>query len=270
MLSWREFQKPGNHPDFRKNALGAERPFSELWESSGVFSEQLSELEIPFSEYDLIFPLIPLQARFTLPPLLPSSVFLRIGVVPAHKRVSSKKPLTPVSKRVPGVHGKRGLERGWQKRLAKGWQKVGKGLTKGWHRVGEGLAKGRRVSLHPPNLGNSRNARLEERVCDRRWLLNAYYRQIFPPILAFWRPLACSVWGMKGGVVVGLGASSWEGRGWWVEGAEGDWRPDLANKSVDNNPLVFTYKKYPPKHNTAFFGHVHRGTARGAPGAREK
>ena len=53
----------------------------------------------------------------------------------------SKKPLTSVSKRVPGVHGKRGLERGWQKRLAKGWRKVGEGLAKGWQRAGEGLAK---------------------------------------------------------------------------------------------------------------------------------
>ena len=53
-----------------------------------------------------------------------------------------KKPLTRVSKRVPGAHGKRGLERGWQKRLAKGWRKVDEGLAKGWHRVGEGLAKG--------------------------------------------------------------------------------------------------------------------------------
>ena len=42
---------------------------------------------------------------------------------------SSKKPLTRVSKRVPGAHGKRGLERGWQKRLAKGWRKVGEGLA---------------------------------------------------------------------------------------------------------------------------------------------
>ena len=50
----------------------------------------------------------------------------------------TKKPLTCVSKRVPGVHRKRGLERGWQRRLAKGWQKVGEGLAKGWHRVGEG------------------------------------------------------------------------------------------------------------------------------------
>ena len=48
-------QKPGDHPDFRKNALGAERPLSELSESSGVFSEQLSELEIPFSEYEIPF-----------------------------------------------------------------------------------------------------------------------------------------------------------------------------------------------------------------------
>ena len=48
-------QKPWNHANFRKNALGAERPFSELWESSGVFSEQLSEFEIPFSEYEIAF-----------------------------------------------------------------------------------------------------------------------------------------------------------------------------------------------------------------------
>ena len=36
-------QKPGDHPNFRKNALGVKSPFSELWERSGVFSEQLSE-----------------------------------------------------------------------------------------------------------------------------------------------------------------------------------------------------------------------------------
>ena len=49
------FQKPGDHPNFRKNALGVKRPLSELSESSGVFSEQLSELEIPFSEYEIPF-----------------------------------------------------------------------------------------------------------------------------------------------------------------------------------------------------------------------
>ena len=48
-------QKPGDHPNFRKNALGVKRPFSELSESSGVFSEQLSEFEIPFSEYEISF-----------------------------------------------------------------------------------------------------------------------------------------------------------------------------------------------------------------------
>ena len=53
---------------------------------------------------------------------------------------STKKPLTRVSKRVPGAQGKRGLERGLQKRLAEGGRKVGKGLAKGWQRVGEGLA----------------------------------------------------------------------------------------------------------------------------------
>ena len=62
------------------------------------------------------------------------------------------KPLTRVSKPAPGVHAKRGLERGWQKRLAKGWRKVGEGLAKGpakgWRRVG----KGWRVSLRPATL----------------------------------------------------------------------------------------------------------------------
>ena len=37
------YQKPGDHPNFRRNALGVKRPFSELWESSRLFSEQLSE-----------------------------------------------------------------------------------------------------------------------------------------------------------------------------------------------------------------------------------
>ena len=62
--------------------------------------------------------------------------------------VCTKKPLTRVSKPVPGVHGKRGLERGWQKRLAKGWRKVGEGWA-GWRRVGEGLAD----FLAPSNFG---------------------------------------------------------------------------------------------------------------------
>ena len=46
-------QKPGNHPNFRKNALGVKRPFSEVSESSGVFSEQPLEYEIPFLEWHL-------------------------------------------------------------------------------------------------------------------------------------------------------------------------------------------------------------------------
>ena len=71
--------------------------------------------------------------------------------------IKAKKPLTRVSKRVPGAHGKRGLERGWQKRLAKDWRKVGEGLAK----VGTGLAKDqRRVSGFPCSLQfrNSRGA----------------------------------------------------------------------------------------------------------------
>ena len=77
----------------------------------------------------------------------------------------TKKPLTRVSEPVPGVYGKRGLERGWQKRLAKCWRRVGERLAKGWHRVGEeGLAKGwQRVGGFPCTLQlcNSRDACLE-------------------------------------------------------------------------------------------------------------
>ena len=86
----------------------------------------------------------------------------------------SEKPLTRVSKRVPGAHGERGLERGWQKRLAKGWRKVGERLAKGWRRVGTGLAKGwRRVGGFPCTLQfrNSRGARLETWVCDSMEIL---------------------------------------------------------------------------------------------------
>ena len=41
-MTWekRPFQKPGDNPNFRNNALGVKRPFSELWESPGVFSQQ--------------------------------------------------------------------------------------------------------------------------------------------------------------------------------------------------------------------------------------
>ena len=79
-------------------------------------------------------------------------------------REYSKKPLTRVSKRVPGVHGKR-LERVGRK----GWQRVGERLAKGWQRVGEGLAKiWQRVGGFPCTLQfcNSRGARLEDWVCD--------------------------------------------------------------------------------------------------------
>ena len=81
------------------------------------------------------------------------------------RTLQTKKPLTRVSKRVPGAQGgpqKEGLGEG----LA---EKVGKGLTKGWRRVGGGLAKGwQRVSGFPCTLQfrNCRGARLETLVCD--------------------------------------------------------------------------------------------------------
>ena len=64
----------------------------------------------------------------------------------------TKMPLTRVSKPVPGVDGKEGAWRGdWQKRLAKGWRKVGEGLA---------------GFLAPSNFGNSRGTRLEDLVCE--------------------------------------------------------------------------------------------------------
>ena len=65
------------------------------------------------------------------------------------KRRPTKKPLTRVSKPVPGAHGKRGLEGGWRGVGRKGWRRVGKGLAQGWRRVGEGLAD----LLAPSNVG---------------------------------------------------------------------------------------------------------------------
>ena len=105
------FQKPGDHPNFRKTALRVKRPFSELSESSGVFSEQLSEFEIPFSEYEIPFsewhpttwairtPQFSEQLPERFPELMGShmeafhlpqhsrSVLSRIGVVPARQNV---------------------------------------------------------------------------------------------------------------------------------------------------------------------------------------
>ena len=45
-------------------------------------------------------------------------------------------------------------------------EKVGEGLAKSWHRVGEGLVKGFGGFPCTLQVCNSRNARLEERVCD--------------------------------------------------------------------------------------------------------
>ena len=99
----------GTTPISGKNALGAKRPFSELSESSGVFSEQLSEFEIPFSEYEIPFSewhpttwairkrqfseqlserfpeLVGARMKDFHLPFHSRSVFSRIGVVPVPK-----------------------------------------------------------------------------------------------------------------------------------------------------------------------------------------
>ena len=55
--------------------------------------------------------------------------------------------VTGVSKRVFGAHGKRSVERGWQKRLANGWRKVDEGLVQGWRSVGEGFLAPSQLSI---------------------------------------------------------------------------------------------------------------------------
>ena len=108
------------------------------------------------------------------------------NIVPLMAVWNPKKPWTRVSKRVPGVHGKRGLERGWQKRLAEGWRKVGERLAKGWRRVGE----------FPCTLQycNLRSALLEKGVCDSMgippvhgWKRDdwQFFRALFPSINNF-------------------------------------------------------------------------------------
>ena len=74
-----------------------------------------------------------------------SSTITAGGRFDVDRTLIAKKPLPRVSKPVPGVHGQRGLERGWLKRLAKGWRRVG----------------GCPCTLQ---FRNSRGARLE--VCD--------------------------------------------------------------------------------------------------------
>ena len=89
-----------------------------------------------------------------------------------------QEPLTSVSKRVSGVHGKRGLERGWQKRvgkgLAKGWRGLGKGLAKGWRRVGKGLAD----FLAPSDFG------IPEAPFQRHWFVTPWVGATLPEINA--------------------------------------------------------------------------------------
>ena len=100
----------GTTPISGKTLSEPKRPFSELWESSGVFSEQLSEFKIPFSEYEIPFsewhpttwairkPQFSEQLPERFPELMgthkkkificPSilgAFFLRIGVVPARQ-----------------------------------------------------------------------------------------------------------------------------------------------------------------------------------------
>ena len=49
------------------------------------------------------------------------------------------------------------VERGWHKRLAKGWRKVGEGLAKGWRRV-----SGFPCFETPPNRTQTKKFPLEE------------------------------------------------------------------------------------------------------------
>ena len=93
------------------------------------------------------------------------------------KKCQETVDLTRVSKQVPGAHGKRGLERGWQKRLAKGWRKVGEGLNQhgqpklwgaartlrmlGWHLWRSETTSSDRQT-HSPGITDDRVHRIQE------------------------------------------------------------------------------------------------------------
>ena len=75
--------------NFRKNALGVKRPFAELSESSGAFSEQLSEFKITFSEWHpttwaIRKPQFPEQLPEPFPELL--GTYLKDFHLPQHSR----------------------------------------------------------------------------------------------------------------------------------------------------------------------------------------
>ena len=61
------FRKPGDHPKFRKNALGVKRPFSQLSESFREFRYGFSECEIPLSEWQLTTRAILQEPQFAEP-----------------------------------------------------------------------------------------------------------------------------------------------------------------------------------------------------------
>ena len=103
------FRCLGTTPISGQNALGAKRPFSELWQHSGVFSEQLSkfrkrfsECKIPLSEWRLMtcekrkpefseplperfLKLVGTHVKDLHLPLHSRSVFQKIGVVPTRQ-----------------------------------------------------------------------------------------------------------------------------------------------------------------------------------------
>ena len=104
-------QKPGDCPNFRTNALGVKRPFSELWERSGGFSIRRSSSRssennsrnakshsrngvsrrVQCENHPERFPeLMGTHMEDFHLPMRSRSVFSRIGVVPARQSCSRR------------------------------------------------------------------------------------------------------------------------------------------------------------------------------------
>ena len=83
------YQKPGNHPNFEKNALGVERPFSEQLSEFREFSEQFSEWQSRPNACEnpilgaTLGPTLRIGWTPKFQPKFSELFFLKIGVVPA-------------------------------------------------------------------------------------------------------------------------------------------------------------------------------------------
>ena len=76
VLSFSSFSSSSNHPNFRKNALGAKRPFSELWEQCESHNSRSNSRSDSRSWSE------PTKERFSFAPVFSKLFFSRMGWTP--------------------------------------------------------------------------------------------------------------------------------------------------------------------------------------------